>query len=248
MTYLGGKYRLRHWIASHLKQLRQPGQPYWEPFVGSAAVLVEMDDSGPRFASDIHEPLIELWLAIQDGWIPPDCLTEAEYAKLKAQITPTALQAFAGFACSFCGKYFGGFARGIELDSLFDRGYEKNYARIGKTSLAKSRRKIQNVKFSHGSYNSFSDPEGCLIYADPPYLNTTKYKHSFENIEFWKMMKQWADRNTVIVSEYQAPEDWICIAEKTINRASFNDQRSERSFLIRTERLFMKRRPLTIYL
>ena len=32
-----------------------------------------------RIGNDIHKELIAMWRALQDGWMPPETITEAEY-------------------------------------------------------------------------------------------------------------------------------------------------------------------------
>ena len=52
------------------------------------------------------------------------------------------------------------------------------------------------------------------MYCDPPYANTNRYGLNgsrFDNEAFW----EWARlcRQPVFISEYEAPKDFICIAE-----------------------------------
>ena len=54
---------------------------YFEPFVGGGWVLQEM--SGDRIASDGNKALIAMYQALQDGWIPPDFVSEDEYNQVK---------------------------------------------------------------------------------------------------------------------------------------------------------------------
>lgn len=53
-----------------------------------------------------------------------------------------------------------------------------------------------------------------LIYCDPPYQNTAGYKNEFSYEEFWDWVRKTSQNHTVIVSEHQAPDDFIEIWRK----------------------------------
>ena len=80
MQYLGGKSKIRKQIATFLESLRKTNQVYFEPFVGGGWVLQEM--SGKRIASDGNKALIQLYKSLQQGWIPPDFVSEEEYKQV----------------------------------------------------------------------------------------------------------------------------------------------------------------------
>ena len=95
MRYLGGKSKIRKEIASFLRSIREIGQTYFEPFVGGAWVLQEMD--GKRIASDGNKALIAMYKALQNGWIPPTFVSEDEWRKWRNTKTfsDNPMQAFA---------------------------------------------------------------------------------------------------------------------------------------------------------
>ncbi len=192
-----------------------------EPFCGAAHVLSKM--SGRRVASDLSEDLILLWQAIQNGWIPPDSVSEEEYQRLKTS-SPSALRGFAGYGLSFSGKWFGGYARNSRGD---------NYCAYARNSLLKQKQSINDVLFLHAPYSIYNDLENYLIYCDPPYANTTKYRFGeFDSKSFWNWCRVTSRSNKVVVSEYSAPADFKCVLEintKTHMRGANN---------LRVERLF----------
>lgn len=223
MRYFGGKSRTCARIASYLNSIRRPGQLYVEPFVGAGWVLQLMDN--PREASDICEDLILLYRAIQNGWEPPSELSENEYQRLKTS-DPSALRAFAGFGCSFAGKWFGGYAR----------SGQRNYASNCHNSLVeKARPALEGVEFYCRSYSDVN-PVGTLIYCDPPYQGTTGYSAAgrFDWDLFWDTVRRWSEKNVVVVSEYSAPDDFDVVLEiptKLDIRSSVGkEQRIERLF------------------
>jgi len=225
MRYLGGKSKIRKQISAYLESVRE-GREYLEPFVGGAWVLQEM--SGKRIASDGNDALITMYKALQDGWVPPDSITEETYQEYKRnQVDTDPLTAFIGIGCSFGGKWFGGYARSAGKDC---------YAKTSKNSLLKQLPLIKDVDFRYGLFHEHN-PKGMLVYCDPPYEGTTQYGafKSFDHTFFWNTMREWSKKNTVIISEYKAPEDFKCVAE-------FNSQMgmtTGKERPVRVERLFM---------
>jgi DNA adenine methylase len=112
MQYQGGKNKLAEPIA---KKIRGGvlSDTLVSLFCGSCAVEAKL---APYFkkviCNDAHPYLMEMWKALQQGWEPPDIVTEAEYQYIKAhKDEDPALTAFVGFGCTFGAKWFGGYAR-----------------------------------------------------------------------------------------------------------------------------------------
>ena len=63
--------------------------------------------------------------------------------------------------------------------------------------------------------------EGCVLYLDPPYNNTKKYRNaiSFDYDKFWDFVRNMSKKNIVLVSELEAPSDFKCIWEKEVSRS-----------------------------
>jgi DNA adenine methylase len=226
MQYLGGKSRTYKEICAFLEAVRKPNQPFVEPFCGACWITQGM--TGTRYAADANEALIAMWKALQQGWEPPSELSEDAYVVLKtAQDLKDPITAFAGFGCSFGGKWFGGYAR----------SNERNYASNARNSIVKKRTELQNVKFSHRSYDDVLVKD-CLIYCDPPYASTTGYGAvgQFDSDKFWQTVRNWINSgNTVVVSEYVAPDDFICV--KSI--VTKTDMHTKSGKEPRIEKLFM---------
>ena len=204
MQYLGGKSKIRKELSKFLESVRIPGQAYFEPFVGGGWVLQEM--SGKRKASDGNKALISMYQALQEGWEPPEFVSEQTYKEYQSnRNTDDPMTAFCGFGVSFAGKWFGGYARSEGKTC---------YAATSKRSLLKQLPLIKDVEFVQGLYNEH-EPEGMLVYCDPPYANTTQYGAftGFDHKAFWEKMREWTLSNTVVVSEYEAPEDFVCVRE-----------------------------------
>lgn len=211
MKYLGGKSKTANQIAAYLNQIRQPNQPYWEPFVGAGWIL-ERIKGQPIYASDANPHLIELWRAVQSGWMPPELVTEDDYRQAMAGEFTNAMTAFIGFGCSYGGKWFAGYARNEKGVS------DPTIARTAKNSLLhKSNRTENGVHYFYANFLECYVPAyGCLIYCDPPYEGTTGYGAvgQFDSGAFWERVR-WLENHghTVVVSEYNAPDDFSCVLE-----------------------------------
>ena len=226
MRYLGGKFRVRKALGAFINE-RLEGRDYYEPFVGAAWVLGEITAKN-RFASDYNPWLITMWQELQKGWVPPENVSEELFKKYKKERPLNdPMTAFCGFGCSFGGLWFSTYARD-------NRG--TNYAASASRSLLKHLPYIATAQFKFCSYKDL-EPVDSLIYCDPPYQNTTSYGavEAFNHDEFWQKVREWSKRNAVLVSEYQAPEDFVCVQEFQSkmglrNKAKDQEVRSERVF------------------
>lgn len=213
MRYMGGKSRIAKKIAPHLLTSERPH--YCEPFVGGGAVLCEVARSFQTVtAFDNHRDLINLYRAVQVGWVPPETITEQQYNNLRNEPS-SPLRTFAGFGASYGGKWWGGFARA--------RKETRDYAAEWRRSLLKAQAVGMFDPHVHFAARSFFDliPEGdlsrCVIYCDPPYSGTTGYTTGqFDHPLFWKTLQGWAERGAeVFVSEYTAPSTAELVASFT---------------------------------
>lgn len=228
MQYMGGKFRLRKQIVEYLKSIRKDGQVYFEPFVGGANVLELMD--GQRVANDLCEPLVALYEAVKQGWIPPSKMSLERYEQIRKENNPKdPLNAYCGFGCSYGGAYFSSYVPvGV-----------KNHAQITHRTLLRQAKSFKVVEFHNKSYLDF-EPKGMLIYCDPPYQGTRRYisVEKFDHEKFWNTMREWSKNNTVVISEYSAPEDFICVKSFESN-STINRRRVVSKIDIKTEKLFV---------
>jgi DNA adenine methylase len=203
MQYHGGKARQAKQIGAYLKTLGN-GR-YYEPFVGGGSVLAQVAEHfSEAYASDIHPDLILMYQALQQGWVPPKEVSEAEYQRLR-YAEPSALRGFVGFACSFGGKWFHGYARDDP------RPGRRPYAVRSQETLMTRAPGIKLANYCCQDYRSLAAMPGDVIYCDPPYLNGTSMAQSpkFNSVEFWRVMQQWVAMGAhVLVSETVAPGGW----------------------------------------
>lgn len=99
---------------------------------------------------------------------------------------------------------------------------------------------LDGIEFWCGDYEELygDDICNCLIYCDTPYKDTKQYNTSlnFDYDRFWNWAERMGEKNIVLVSEYQAPDNWECIwhkcLPKTMNHGS-NVSAVEKLFEIR---------------
>lgn len=252
MQYMGGKSRIAQSIADiismtggaqheiprrqiqncagHRKRdLSEGGDCFVSLFCGSCAVESKVQGFSRKILNDRHQYLIALLQGVQRGYELPESITPEQYRHIREHKDddPT-LTGFVGFGCSFGGKWFGGYARNAT---------GTNYAAQSKRSLLKDMATLQDATFVCADYRRVCIPPRAVIYADPPYNNTTGYHGDrFDSAEFWIAMRLLADTgHTVFVSEQEAPPDIQCVWERKFTRTL--DRNKSNQFSV-TEKLF----------
>lgn len=230
MKYMGSKNRIAKEILPIILKDRKQNQYYVEPFVGGFNMIDKVD--GLRIALDINKYLIALFQEIQKGWYPPEFVSESEYNLVKNNKDKYSMHyvGFVGFGCSYSGKWFGGYARGND-----NNGNPRNYCDESRRNLLKQAKDIKGVFIENKSYYSIILPENSIIYCDPPYQGTTKYKDKFDHERFWNWCREMkSEGHTIFISEYNAPKDFKCIWQKEIVSSLTKDTGSKKAI----EKLF----------
>jgi DNA adenine methylase len=187
---------------------------YWEPFCGMCGVYRHIPALlGDRsyLASDIHPSLILMWQALQEGWHPPKRVTKQMYNKLKTSPDSSPEKAYVGFGFSFAGIYFNG-----KFNPDLARRMPQLSSRV--MSVASD---LRNVRFKQASYEQIQ-VTGWVIYCDPPYEGSSNgFKldqgvGTFSSDAFWIWARHMSRNNLVLVSEYDAPDDFIPIYQRKI--------------------------------
>jgi DNA adenine methylase len=209
MRYSGGKVKIGGQIADVLNIYRNPGQVYVEPFLGAGGVMRHM--GGPRIGADINCYDIAMLRAAQSGWIPR-LVEEDEYKKIRDNKDkyPPELVGFVGTALSWGGKWFGGWARG---------GYDCHTG--GVRAIKRLSVELRGLDLYCNNYDHLEVPQKSLIYCDPPYTGTNNgYSfRGFDSASFHKWCRGMASKgHNVFISEYSAPDDFIIVWEKALNK------------------------------
>ena len=212
MKYMGSKARIAKHILPIILADRKEGQWYVEPFVGGANLIDKVD--GNRIGSDVNHYLIATHKKLQAGWLPPKQITPDEFKEMKEHPGnyPDYLVGYVGFQLSYGAMWFGSYRR--------DNTEKRNYSLEAYNNAAKQAPNLCGIKFQCCSYYDLSIHEKSIIYCDPPYENTAKYKAvkgDFDHFSFWHWCRDKAEQgHTVFVSEYNAPDDFECVWQKEI--------------------------------
>lgn len=228
MKYMGSKNRIAKYILPIILKDRKKDQWYVEPFCGGCNSLDKV--ANPRIGNDSNKYLIALLKEMQTQ-IPfrPPHIGEKMYKVIQKNKDnfPDWLVGYVGFNLSFAAKFFGGYRR--------DKAGVRDYENEAQQNLLAQQKFLIGIDFSYVDYNLLQIPDESIIYCDPPYKETTKYKDKFNYYDFYdwcRCMKQ--KGNTIFISEYQMPSDFICVWEKEVSRNLDVYGKNKRG----TERLF----------
>ena len=226
---MGGKSRIAKPISEIINNNAGTDKTFVSLFCGAVNVESKVKGFDRIICNDNHEYLIALLQAVQQGYIPPDNISEEQYKHIRNNKDkyPKELVGFVGFGCSFGGKWFAGYAR----------GKNRNYCLDAKKFLLRKMETLKQAEFICGDYRNVAIPQGSVIYADPPYEKSTKYSTGdFDHTAFWDYMRQLAKQgHKVFISEEHAPDDFMCIWHKEKIRTLKKDDNVN---MVRTERLW----------
>lgn len=209
MKYMGSKARFAKELIPIITANLE-NRPYVEPFAGGFNMIDKVVAPGGRYANDYNEYVIAMFDALLRGWKPKENYTRDEYCALKSGIGEKHEIGYVGFNCSYSGKWFGGYAGVVKT-----KGGMRDYQAEAYRNVAKQVEKLNGVFIRHGSYDDMPIPDNAVIYCDPPYDNTTGYKTGdFDTSRFWDWVRKTSEVHDVFVSEYAAPDDFVCVWEK----------------------------------
>ena len=242
MKYMGSKNRLSKEIIPILNSFKNRNL-YIEPFVGGANIIDKIPFN-IRKGYDKNPYLISLLDYVSRGGLLPETISEKEYYNVRDNKNdhPNWYVGLVGFCASFGGRFFEGYPRGNKSD-----GTPRDYTNEAIRNIEKQRDNIRGIIFDCCDYSELDLREiKCLVYCDPPYFNSKPYKEnllgSFSHFDFWEWVSDQSEYNPVIVSEYDAPDDFICIWEKQM-KVNLKQDKSK----ISTEKLFIDNKWINEY-
>lgn len=222
MKYMGSKAKVARYIVPIIQDHidRSGFETYLDPFCGGCNIIDKIR-APQRIASDCNKYLIALLQYIQDGGELPGYIECEEYAAVRANrdAYPEWYAGYVGFVCSYNGRFFDGGYSGKTQTT----GGLRDYQDEGRRNIEAQRKDLEEVIFLHKDYRAWQ-PSRCVIYLDPPYEGTKQYKalEPFNHSELWQVARLWSRDNVVLVSEQQAPEDfvpvWIHEVSRTMNQ------------------------------
>jgi len=230
MKYMGGKSLIAKLILPIILKDREEGQWYVEPFVGGGNVIKLV--GGNRVGYDANPYTIQALKLIRDF---PQCLprnngefTEADYHRVKND-KACFLHGYVGFSMSFGAKFWGGWSRDKSSNDYVLQAYTHSQ----KQSLL-----LQGCQLAMKDYKTLEFKNSrCIIYCDPPYEGTKAYKVGIDHKEFWQWCRDKVSQgHKVFISEYKAPDDFVCVWEKVqitrlANNIATNSEHVEKLFV-----------------
>lgn len=241
MKYMGSKSRIAKHILPIILDGRKDGQYYVEPFCGGCNTIDKV--SGNRIANDGNPYLIAMWEALSWGWDPPKIIDREHYCEVRTcynqntDVYPMHYIGWVGFVGSFNGKFFGGYAGHSVMNAA---GGVRDYIGEAVRNILAQVPLLDGVHFTNCSYADMRIPPNSIIYCDPPYEGVTKYDYSISHNDFWEWCREKvAEGHEVFVSEYNAPDDFICVWEREV-KTCVNPNNSKQS----TEKLFIHKSQL----
>lgn len=237
---MGSKSRIAKHILPIILDGRKDGQYYVEPFCGGCDMIDKVP--GNRIANDGNPHLIAMWEALSWGWDPPKIISREHYCEVRecykqnADVYPMHYLGWVGFVGSFNSKFFGGYAG----HSVEERGGKvRDYIGGAVRNILAQVPLLDGVQFANCSYADMSIPPNSIIYCDPPYAGVTKYAYSIDHEKFWAWCRERvAEGHDVFVSEYNAPDDFICVWERKLSvgvNPGSNKQAIEKLFIHKSQ-------------
>ncbi len=208
---MGSKARIAKHILPIILKDRKADQWYVEPFVGGGNIIDKVD--GLRIGSDSNKYVSALLDYLSKGNLP-DEISKEKYQSIKQfkDNYPDWLVGYAGVCCSYSGTWFGGFAGEVNT-----KVGVRNYQKEALANIEKQSPGLSGVVFKSDCYQVLSIPANSIIYCDIPYKNTTKYKDNFDHESFYLWcVEKVKEGHRVFISEYTAPDDFVCVWEKEV--------------------------------
>lgn len=240
MKYMGSKNRIAKDLLPIITKYLTADRWYVEPFVGGMNMMCNVNHS-KRLASDKNNYLIAMWRFLCGGYEFPKTITKELYSEYRVKFNQRgfnglgdtleeAMVGWIGFMGSYNGRFYDGGYSGHNV-----KGRDYIGEQIRNTLLQVE--KLIGVEFWCGDYGSFEIPDGSIIYCDIPYKDTKQYATSknFNHEVFWQWCRyETKDGNDILISEYQAPDDFICVWQKKVTNAM-----STKNTYNPTEKLFV---------
>lgn len=225
MKYAGSKAKIAKYIIPIIQKCIDDNNltVYMEPFVGGANVIDKVRCQS-RYGSDKNKYLIALFNHLQDGGellpeVPRELYSEVR-ANYRSDIYEDWYVGNIGFLASYNGRWFdGGYAQAGYVKTKTGQVWREYYRETSNNIIAQIPA-LLDVPLEVKDYRDVQPVANSLIYCDPPYANTKQFSYSkgFDTAEFWEKMREWSKDNFVLISEVDAPDDFICIWEKKVSR------------------------------
>lgn len=219
---MGSKSKIAKEILPIILQNRKPNQYYVELFVGGCNSIDKV--GGLRIGNDINPFLIAMWKGLQNELQRPKEIDKGTYSYWRSvynekRINYTDEEMFMigwiGFMGSFNGRFFDG---GYSGHNVNGRDYISEQIRNTESQIDN----IKGINFTSLDYSELAIPNNSILYLDIPYKDTKQYSYS-KDFDYDKLYKyaecKTKEGHDVFISEYTAPDDFVCIWQKEVTNA-----------------------------
>lgn len=243
MKYMGSKRLIAKDIVPIIqKYIDDTGAiHYVEPFVGGANVIDKIKCKH-KHGSDLNPYIIALHNHVKLGL--------ALYPEVNYELYDCARKDWRagtgkfkdwelgniGFLASYNGRWFdGGYAKaGYTAKGIYRDWYDEAKRNLEEQSQQEL---YKDINFRCCDYTAWiPSNRDAVIYCDPPYASTKQYANAtrFDYNKFWQWCRDMSKHNIVLISEQNAPDDFIPIWEKPVSRTM-----KKEGGLKSTEKLFI---------
>lgn len=248
MRYAGSKRKFIKELLPILLEGTDDNTVFIDAFGGGMNVVCNIPLKW-KYAIEINRYVHALWDGIKKNGLfslnLPDNsykLTQEVYDDIKLSYInndgryPDYLIGFVGSCCSYGGAWMNGYAK-------FNPKKNEDHIKEAYNGLKKQVdefRHLDTTIFLCDSYNAIECfPDNCVIYCDPPYLDTKKYESDFDHFVFWDWVRMLSRRGIkVYVSEYTAPDDFKCVWSARKHDGMGTTKTGSRQ-TVKTEKLFI---------
>lgn len=247
IVYQGSKNRLAKYIIPILNKLIKENncEVFIDACCGGVNIIANPKHSiicNKKYGFDNNKYLIALINKIKFNDLDYIHIDENEYKKVKQDFLlgnntyEDWYYGYVGFLFSYSGVFMDGYAKGCTI-----KGHPRHWGLERYNNLLNQKEELKTTTFIvENIFNINLDKlnKNMLIYIDPPYKNAKQdNKEKFDTEKFWNLVKEMSKKCIVVVSEYEAPNDFIVIWEKellqSINIAKNRQKAIEKLFVIK---------------
>ena len=226
IVYQGSKNRLAKYIIPLLNKLIQANEctVFIDACCGGANIIANTKYPivcKTKYAFDNNKYLIALFDKVKFNKLEYIHIDEDEYKKVKQDFLlgnntyEDWYYGYVGFLFSYGTVFMDSYARGKD-----NKGNPRNMGLERFKNLINQKEALKTATFTVENIfniNLNMLNKNMLIYIDPPYKDTKQYnKQKFDTEKFWNLVREMSKRCIVVVSEYEAPKDFITIWEREI--------------------------------
>lgn len=147
-----------------------------------------------------------------------------------------AIIGWVGFMGSYNGRFYDGGYSGHKVK--IKNGFRDYIGENVRNTLNQIER-LKGVQFICSDYKYLPIYSKSILYCDPPYRGVTKYSYSINHDEFFSWCREKVKQgHKVFVSEYNAPDDFICIWQgklKTCVNQIITKEATEKLFIHKSQ-------------